>query len=74
MADVQAISELLRRAADAGGVPGVAVAAVAADGTAVTGAPGMRDTDGDADDGGTRGVVAAMTKAVGGAELHARCN
>lgn len=44
MANTQAISELLQHAADVGDVPGVAVSAVAADGTVVTAAAGMRDT------------------------------
>ncbi|HTI80602.1 MAG TPA: serine hydrolase domain-containing protein [Acetobacteraceae bacterium] len=68
MANTQAISELLQRAADAGDVPGVAVAAVTADGTVVTAAAGMQDaTSGAAMAPDTVVWIASMTKAVTGA-------
>lgn len=68
MANTEAISELLRRAADAGDVPGVAVAAVAADGSIVTAAAGMRDTaSGMPMTADTVVWIASMTKAVTGA-------
>ncbi len=68
MANTQAISELLQRAADAGDVPGVAVAAVIADGTVVTAAAGMRDAASGAVMAPDTVVwIASMTKAVTGA-------
>jgi methyl acetate hydrolase len=68
MANTQAISELLQRAADAGDVPGVAVAAVTAGGTIVSAAAGMRDTaSGAAMAADTVVWIASMTKAVTGA-------
>ena len=43
MANTQAITDLLKRATDAGDVPGVVVAAATADGTIFAGGSGMRD-------------------------------
>jgi methyl acetate hydrolase len=68
MANTQAISELLQRAADAGDVPGVAVAAVTAGGTVTTAAAGVRDVaSGTAMTPDTVVWIASMTKAVTGA-------
>lgn len=68
MTGKQAISELLRRGADAGDVPGVAVAAITADGTEVTAAAGVRDAaSGVAMAPDTVVWIASMTKAVTGA-------
>ena len=68
MANAQAVSELLRNAVDAGDVPGVAVAAVAADGSFVTAAAGVRDAGSGMPMAPDTVVwIASMTKAVTGA-------
>jgi len=68
MANTQEISDLLRRAADAGDVPGVVVAAATADGPIYSGAAGVRDTrSGVPMTADTIVWIASMTKAVTGA-------
>jgi methyl acetate hydrolase len=68
MPDVTAISELLRRAADAKDVPGVVVAAASADGPIYSGAAGVRNTEtGVPMTEDTVVWIASMTKAVTGA-------
>ena len=68
MANTQAISELLQRATDAGDVPGVVVAAVAADGTVFAEGAGVRDVrTGTKMTADTVVWIASMTKAVTGA-------
>ena len=44
MANTQAITDLLKRATDAGDVPGVVVAAATAEGPIFAGGSGVRDT------------------------------
>jgi CubicO group peptidase (beta-lactamase class C family) len=68
MADTQAISDLLKRATDAGDVPGVVVAAGTADGPIFVGGSGVRDvTSGAPMTPDTVVWIASMTKAVTGA-------
>ena len=68
MANTQAISDLLKRATDAGDVPGVAVAAATAAGPIFAGASGVRDTaTGAPMTADTVVWIASMTKAVTGA-------
>lgn len=68
MANMQAIAELLKRATDAGDVPGVVVAAVTADGTIIAEGAGVRDaTAGTPMTADTVVWIASMTKAVTGA-------
>jgi CubicO group peptidase (beta-lactamase class C family) len=68
MADTQAISDLLKRATDAGDVPGVVVAAGTADGPIFVGGSGVRDvTSGTPMTPDTVVWIASMTKAVTGA-------
>ena len=68
MADTQAISDLLKRATDAGDVPGVVVAAATADGPIFVGGSGVRDvTSGTPMTPDTVVWIASMTKAVTGA-------
>ncbi|HME22193.1 MAG TPA: serine hydrolase domain-containing protein [Acetobacteraceae bacterium] len=68
MANTQAISELLKRATDAGDVPGVVVAAGTAEGPIFAGASGVRDTASGAPMTADTVVwIASMTKAVTGA-------
>ena len=68
MANTQAISELLKRATDAGDVPGVVVAAATAEGPIFEGGFGVRDTgSGAAMTADTVVWIASMTKAVTGA-------
>jgi methyl acetate hydrolase len=68
MANTQALSDLLKRATDAGDVPGVVVAAATADGPIFEGASGVRDTtSGTPMTTDTVVWIASMTKAVTGA-------
>ncbi len=68
MANTQAISELLRRATEAGDVPGVTVAAVTADGAFFADGAGVRDVrTGTPMTADTVVWIASMTKAVTGA-------
>ena len=68
MANTQAITDLLKRAADAGDVPGVVVAAATADGPIFTAAAGVRDAaTGAPMTTDTVVWIASMTKAVTGA-------
>ncbi len=68
MANTQAIADLLKRATDAGDVPGVVVAAATADGPVFAGASGVRDTTSGAPMTADTVVwIASMTKAVTGA-------
>jgi methyl acetate hydrolase len=68
MANTQAIADLLKRAADAGDVPGVVAAAATADGPIFAAGFGMRDTtSGAAMTADTVVWIASMTKAVTGA-------
>ena len=68
MADTHPITELLNRAADAGDVPGVVVAAITADGTIFAEGAGVRDaTTGAPMAPDTVVWIASMTKAVTGA-------
>ena len=68
MANTQAISDLLKRATDAGDVPGVVVAAGTAEGPIFAGASGVRDTASGAPMTADTVVwIASMTKAVTGA-------
>jgi methyl acetate hydrolase len=65
MANTQAITDLLKRATDAGDVPGVVVAAGTADGPIFAGASGVRDTASGAPMTADTVVwIASMTKAV----------
>ena len=68
MAGLSSISELLKRATDAGDVPGVAVSVATPDGVAFEGAAGVRDfATGAAMTPDTIVRIASMTKAVTGA-------
>jgi CubicO group peptidase (beta-lactamase class C family) len=68
MANTQAIADLLKRAADAGDVPGVVAAAATADGPIFAAGFGVRDTtSGAAMTADTVVWIASMTKAVTGA-------
>ena len=68
MANMQAISDLLKQATDAGEVPGVVVAAATADGPIYQGGFGVRDTASGAPMTADTVVwIASMTKAVTGA-------
>jgi CubicO group peptidase (beta-lactamase class C family) len=68
MASTQAVSELLKRATDAGDVPGVVVAAATADGPIFEGGFGVRDnSSGTPMTADTVVWIASMTKAVTGA-------
>jgi methyl acetate hydrolase len=68
MAKTQAIADLLKRAADAGDVPGVVAAAATADGPIFAAGFGVRDTtSGAAMTADTVVWIASMTKAVTGA-------
>jgi methyl acetate hydrolase len=68
MANTQAIADLLKRATDAGDVPGVVVAAATADGPVFAGASGVRNTTSGAPMTADTVVwIASMTKAVTGA-------
>ena len=68
MANTQAIADLLKRATDAGDVPGVVVAAGTAEGPIFAGASGVRDTASGAPMTADTVVwIASMTKAVTGA-------
>jgi methyl acetate hydrolase len=65
MANTQAIADLLKRATDAGDVPGVVVAAATAEGPIFAGGSGVRDTtSGAAMTADTVVWIASMTKAV----------
>ena len=68
MANTQAITDLLKRATDAGDVPGVVVAAATAEGPIFAGGSGVRDTtSGTPMTADTVVWIASMTKAVTGA-------
>src|SRR5690242_3003121 len=68
MANTQPVSELLKRATDAGDVPGVVVAAATADGPIFEGSFGVRDIlSGTPMTADTVVWIASMTKAVTGA-------
>jgi CubicO group peptidase (beta-lactamase class C family) len=68
MASTQAMSDLLKRATDAGDVPGVVVAAAAADGPIFAAGFGVRDVASGAPMAADTVVwIASMTKAVTGA-------
>ena len=68
MANTQAITDLLKRATDAGDVPGVVVAAATAEGPIFAGGSGVRDTTSGAPMTADTVVwIASMTKAVTGA-------
>jgi CubicO group peptidase (beta-lactamase class C family) len=68
MANTQGVSELLKRATDAGDVPGVVVAAATADGPIFEGGFGVRDiSSGTPMTADTVVWIASMTKAVTGA-------
>ena len=68
MANTQVITDLLKRATDAGDVPGVVVAAATAEGPIFAGGSGVRDTtSGTPMTADTVVWIASMTKAVTGA-------
>jgi methyl acetate hydrolase len=68
MANTQAITDLLKRATDAGDLPGVVVAAATAEGEIFAGGSGVRDTtSGTPMTADTVVWIASMTKAVTGA-------
>src|SRR5438876_6636028 len=68
MANLASISEILKRATDAGDVPGVAAAVATADGPIFEGAYGKRDlASGAAMTPDTVVRIASMTKAITGA-------
>src|SRR6201989_1986451 len=68
MANTEAIADILRRATDAGDVPGVVAAAATAEGPIFAAGFGVRDTEsGPAMTADTVVWIASMTKAITGA-------